>query len=108
MLPLAVKNTMASLNTARGLLQAGFASPAFVWAVRSAEIFFREALLFPLWYEETGDVGKSFDATRQFLESGKWERAIRRVREAYDLTGVDHEARMEDGGDAWVYWRRVF
>lgn len=105
-LPLAIKHTTESLETAKSLYAAGFSSPAFVWAVRSAEIFFREALLFPLEYERTGDVAEAFAATRELFGSGKWERSLRRVRESYGLTGTDHDALLESGEEAWGYWRR--
>lgn len=105
-LPLAIKHTTESLEAAKSLYAAGFPSPAFVWAVRSAEIFFREALLFPLEYERTGDVAEAFAAARELFGSGKWERSLRRVRESYGLTGPDHDAVLESGEDAWDYWRR--
>lgn len=105
-LPLAIKHTTESLETAKSLYAAGFSSPAFVWAVRSAEIFFREALLFPLEYERTGDVADAFAAARELFGSGKWERSLRRVRESYGLSGPDHDALLESGEEAWGYWRR--
>jgi hypothetical protein len=107
LLPLAIKHTTESLETAKSLYAAGFSSPAFVWAVRSAEIFFREALLFPLEYERTGDVAEAFAATRELFGSGKWERSLRRVRASYGLTGPDHDALLESGEDAWGYWRHI-
>jgi hypothetical protein len=107
-LPLAIEHTRKSLDTAQQLLDAGFPSAAFVWATRSAEIFMREALLFPLWYEETGDVRASFSEVRDFLGSGKWSRSIRRVREAYGLIGDEHDALTDSGEDAFVAWTRDF
>ena len=107
-LPLAIEHTRKSLDTAQHLLDAGFPSVAFVWASRSAEIFMREALLFPLWYEETGDVRASFAEVRDFLGSGRWGRSIRRVREAYGLIGDEHDALTDSGEDAFVVWTRDF
>jgi hypothetical protein len=79
-----------------------------VWATRSVEVFMREALLFPLVFAETGDVRSSFAEVRDFLRSGKWNRSIRRVREAYGLVGDDHEAVTETGEDAFVAWTRDY
>jgi HEPN domain-containing protein len=107
-LPLAIEHTRKSLDTAQQLLDAGFPSAAFVWATRSAEVFMREALLFPLWYEETGDVRASFSEVRDFLGSGRWSRSIRRVREAYGLIGEAHNALTDSGEDAFVAWTRDF
>lgn len=105
-LPLAIKHTCTSLETARELHAAGFRSPAFVWAVRSGEIFFREALLFPIEFEATGDVRASFAKVRELFRAGKWTSAIRRVRDAYGLEGSEHDALMDSGEDAWIYWGR--
>ena len=107
-LPLAIEHTRKSLDTAQQLLDAGFPSAAFVWATRSAEIFMREALLFPLWYEETGDVHASFAEVRDFLGSGRWSRSIRRVRETYGLIGEEDDALTDSGEDAFVAWTRDF
>lgn len=108
-LPLAIRNTNQSLDTARKLLTDGFPSPAFVWAVRSAEIFLREALLFPIWFAETGDVEHSFrEVRRSFGDGGRWNLSIRRVREAYGLEGDDHDALTDSGEDAFAAWTRDF
>ncbi len=107
-LPLAVDHTRKSLQTAQALLDAGFPSAAFVWATRSAEIFIREALLFPLAFEETGDVRASFTEVRDLFGSGRWNLSIRRAREAYGLEGTEHEALTETGEDAFGAWTRDF
>jgi HEPN domain-containing protein len=107
-LPLAIENTRRSLESAQRLLDAGFSSPAFVWAIRSAEIFIREALLFPLEFEATGDVRASFSKVRGFHRSDQWSRSIARIREAYGLRGAHDTALTESGEDLFGAWSRDF
>jgi hypothetical protein len=105
-MPLAIEHTLRSLDTAKELHAAGFLSPAFVWAVRSGEIFFREALLFPIEFEATGDITASFAKVRHLFQGGRWAQAIKRVRTAYGLEGAEHDALIENGEAAWLYWSR--
>jgi len=105
-LPMAVERTRRSLDTAKALHSAGFLSPAFVWAVRSGEIFFCEGLLFPIEYEASGDVEDAFRRVRDAFRGGKWGAAEKRIRAAYGLTDEDHLAETTSGEDALVYWGR--
>lgn len=54
-----------SLQVARELLEAGYPSPAFVWAVRAVEVFYKEFLLAPHFYE--GDWGRGRSESEQAL-----------------------------------------
>jgi hypothetical protein len=53
-----------------------------------------------------GDVKASFAKVRELFRAGKWTSAIRRVRETYGVEDSVHDALMESGEDAWVYWGR--
>ena len=102
--PLAKKKSDDSLATARALAAAGFPSPAFVWAVRSAEIFMREAVLFPYFYEQTDDVPLAFRKAQQVFGNGsKWTKALAYVRDQFGLDLSD--ALTDDGRDAFAVWQ---
>jgi HEPN domain-containing protein len=102
--PQAKAKTDESLETARTLSAAGFHTPAFVWAVRSAEIFMRECLLFLHLYEEMGDIRRAFRRTQQIFGKGSdWNRALRFVQEEFDLDYSD--ALTSDDRDAFAVWQ---
>jgi hypothetical protein len=101
-----VRRAAESLDTARALLEAGFPSPALVWAERAAEIFIRDALLFPVEYGEQFDIRKAMKAASGVFGSGKWTRSVAKVRAAYGLGDPEHDALDPDGDDAWADWAR--
>lgn len=105
-LPLAIRRSTESQELATALLAGGHRSPAFVWAVRAAEIFFRDGLLFALEYEKTGDVDAAAEAAKAVIGGGKWTRTVRTIREAYGLEEPEHDMVTEGGEDAWVCWGR--
>lgn len=74
--------------------------------MRSAEIFFRDGLLFALEYEKTGDVDAAAEAAKAVIGGGKWTRTVRTIREAYGLEEPEHDMLTESGEDAWIYWGR--
>jgi hypothetical protein len=104
-LPLAIANTLQSLETAQALLADGYPSPAFVWAVRSTEILFREAILFPIYFQRRGDVRWAFKKAREEFRTGpSWKRAFEFAREQHGV-GEDHDPPLtKDGRDAWKVW----
>lgn len=101
--PFAVGRARGSLETARQLNDAGFPTPAFVWAVRSAEMFLRDCVLFCHFFEESGDVDKALKKARRVLRKGKWAAAIRFVETEF---GPFDQALTTDGENAWAVWQR--
>ena len=47
----AIRRARSSIDQAHELVDAGFPGPAYVWAVRSIEIFVKEVMLLPLFLE---------------------------------------------------------
>src|SRR2546430_13288952 len=72
-----------SLSLSRNLLAADAPGPAFVWAVRAVEIFVRECLLFPHYYEQAGDDRSAFRKAAKVFGSGEWTRSLAVATEAY-------------------------
>jgi hypothetical protein len=105
-LPAAVRRSSECEATARSLLDAGFRSAAFVWAVRAAEIFFRDGLLLAIEYEASGDLDAAANAAQDVIGGGKWSRTVRTIRSAYGLNDARHDIQTEGGEDAWLYWGR--
>jgi hypothetical protein len=100
----ASQRAAASLVTARGLLEAGYPSPAYVWAVRTIEIFVKEFMLLPYFLTESnGDWTRAWREVKSTFESAKWTRAVRLVNEVY---GPLDPMLTEDGRDVWDEWKR--
>ena len=93
-----------SLSQSQELLAHGASGPAFVWAVRAIEIFVRECLLFPHFYEQTGDLTGSFRKAAKVFGSGNWPLALSIATEAY---GPLDAPLTETDEDAWRHWKRV-
>ena len=99
----AIARSGASLAEAHALLDAGFPGPAFVWAVRSIEIYVKEVMLLPLFLEEThGDEELAWRKARELFDPSKWARAIRKVDEVY---GPLEPMTTEDGKNVWDVWK---
>lgn len=95
----------ASLAVARGLLATDFAGPAYVWAVRSIEIFVKELMLLPLFLEQTnGDWDTAWKRVRATFKAGRWNPALRLIDAAY---GPLDPMLTETGEDVWAVWKRV-
>lgn len=95
----------SSLAEAQALLEAGFPSPSYVWAVRSVEIYLKEVMLLPLFLEQhDGDWRRAWRSIRNTFGSGNWRRAIREVDSAY---GPLDPLLTEDGADVWDVWSTV-
>jgi hypothetical protein len=92
-----------SLAEARRLNAAGFPTAAFVWAVRSAEMYLRDCVLFCHFFEETGDVDKALKKARGIFGDGKWAAALRFAEEEF---GPFDEPLTTDGDNAWKVWQR--
>lgn len=98
----AVARSNASLAVARALQDAGFASPSYVWAVRSVEVYVKEVMLLPIFLEQhDGDWRRAQRKIRDTFGSGHWRRAVRAVDEAY---GPLDPMLTEDGKDVWDVW----
>ena len=103
-LTVAMGRCVTSLDTARQLTAAGFNGPAYVWAVRSVEIFMREFALLPYFLSS----GRAFDeawkkARRAFGGGGDWNQAMATVENA---CGEIDEMLTTDDEDAWAMWKR--
>lgn len=98
------RRAAVSLNESRRLAKLGFTDPAFVWAVRAVEIFVRECLLFPLYYEELGDLGAAHKRACNVFGSGNWARALDVASKFY---GPFDQPLTDADEDAWAHWRRV-
>jgi len=90
-----------SIQVARELLELGYPSPAFVWAVRAVEIFYKEFLLAPHFYE--GDWGKAVRRANKLFGSSNWDRAVAKVDEVF---GPLDKMITELGNDALEVWIR--
>ena len=106
----AIKRSRDSAAEARRLLEAGFPGPAYVWAVRSVEIFVKEVMLLPLFLIEIEGKPDEFDRVwgeawqriRDSFGSGRWDGALRKVDEAF---GPLAPMRTDDGKDVWSEWK---
>lgn len=90
-----------SLDTAARLREAGFPSAAYVWAVRSVEIFFRQCVALCSYYDEGEDVLAAIDRATKFVGNGNWSRVwslVDSLVEEIPLTDTDE--------DAWAHWKR--
>jgi hypothetical protein len=94
----------ASLAEAERLRVEGFLGPAYVWAVRGVEMFVRNCLLLPAYYEELRDTVAATDRASKQLGAGEWDRALREVMRRY---GPLDQALTDDDRNAWTHWRKV-
>jgi hypothetical protein len=102
---IAIARASESGDTSKRLLEAGFPGPAYVWAVRSVEIYFKEVVLLPSYLEEfDGDWERSWREVAALFGSGKWSRARRRLNHVY---GQMEPMITEDGQDVWDVWDSV-
>lgn len=93
-----------SLDVSRRLGELGFTDPAFVWAVRAVEIFVRECLLLPLYYEETGDLDTAYKKAHKIFGSGNWTGVIDTATKFY---GPFDQPLTDTDEDAWAHWKRA-
>lgn len=102
-LPAASNRVSESLATAKALLEGGFPGPAYVWAVRSVEMFFKEFLLAPHFYEQAGqDWWKALKLAEREFGSSNWKRAMEKVEEVY---GPLDPMLTDDDQDPFQVWR---
>jgi hypothetical protein len=103
----AVRRSRGAAAEAHRLLEAGFPGPAYVWAVRSIEVFVKEVMLLPLVLEEI-DLGaddhweQAWKRVRELFGNGRWDLALRKVEEAY---GNLDPMETDDGKDVWSVWK---
>jgi len=94
-----------SLDTARGLLASNFCGPAYVWAVRSVEVYLKEVVLLPLFLETNdGDWVKARKSIRRLFGSGNWSGAIKKIEQEY---GPFKPMLTEDNENVWDAWKQT-
>jgi hypothetical protein len=95
----------ASLAMSQALVTGGYAGPAYVWAVRSVEVFIKDFVLLPLYLEENGgDFQRAAKRVRDVFQSGKWDRALREIDTAF---GPLEPMLTEDNRDVWSVWKSI-
>jgi hypothetical protein len=92
------------LEASRRLLEHDEPGPAFVWAARAVEIFVRECLLFPHYYERLGDERAAYNKASRKFGSGNWVSALAIATAAY---GPLDDPLTDSDEDAWRHWKRV-
>jgi hypothetical protein len=92
-----------SMATAKELLAREFAGPALVWAVRSVEIFMKEFLVAPIYFDGSGSKGwfKALKQAGKAFGSSNWKKAMAIVKKEY---GPLDPMLTEDGTDAYQEW----
>jgi hypothetical protein len=106
----AIRRSRYSAAEARRLLEAGFPAPAYVWSVRSLEIFVKNVMLLPVFLEEIEGEHDEFDRVwveawkriEDLFGNGRWDVALRKVQETY---GPLDPMLTEDGKDVWSVWK---
>jgi hypothetical protein len=107
----AIRRSRDSVAEGRRLLDAGFPGPAYVWAVRSIEVFIKEVMLLPVFLEEIEGEPDAFDRVwaeawkrvGECFRNDRWDAALRKVQEAY---GTLDPLPLTDGGDdVWSVWK---
>jgi hypothetical protein len=95
-----------SITVAKELLAAGFAGPALVWAVRSVEIFIKEFLVAPVYFDGSGSEGwfKALKRANRDFGSSNWKKAMAIVQAEY---GPLDPLLTEDGADAYQAWEKT-
>src|SRR5262249_43285797 len=102
-LVVASKRVGESMDEARKLLDAGFAGPALVWAVRSVELFVKAFLVTPVYFDgsESKGWGRAFKRASKDFGSSNWKKAMAVVQARY---GPLDPMLTEDGADAYEVW----
>lgn len=90
-----------SLRVARELLDLDYPSPALIWAVRAVEVFYKEFLLAPHFFE--GDWQQAVRKASKLFGSSNWNKAIAKVDEVF---GPLDEMVTDLGNDALDVWIR--
>ena len=94
-----------SLDTARSLLASNFYGPAYVWAVRSVEVYLKEVVLLPLFLETNdGDWVRARKSIRKLFRSGKWNEASKEINQAY---GPLDSMLTENNDNVWDIWKQT-
>lgn len=91
----------ASLETAKDLLQAGYPSPALVWAVRSVEIFLKEFVLSARYTAEGVSWDRAFRKAGKLFDKLSWRNAFDEINEVF---GPLDPMAGESGRDALDTW----
>ena len=101
----AIARVRVSIDTAQRLLASNFYGPAYVWAVRSVEVYLKEVILLPLFLEtHYGDWRKARRSVRRLFGPGNWSRAIQKIEREY---GPLDPMLTEDNENVWAVWKQV-
>jgi hypothetical protein len=92
-----------ALETSRQLLDAGFPSAAFVWAVRAVEMFVREFLMAPAYFDGGGyaEWMRAMKKARKAFGRNNWRKARAVVEKEW---GPIAPLLTESGDDVWQDW----
>lgn len=91
----------AALEEARALNAQGHSGPAFVWAIRAAEILMRDFVLTPHYLLQGLPWEKAWRKGSQILGSSNWDRAFAKADEWY---GPFDAPLTTDERNAWKVW----
>lgn len=104
LLEVAHRRALLSLEAARELQSEGFADPAFVWAVRSVEIFTKEWMLAPAYMTHEGlDLSRAMKRASRKFGSSNWQAAFHEIER---LCGPIDPMLTEANADAWLHWQK--
>src|SRR5262245_11148139 len=94
---------IVALEEARRLNVEGHPGPAFVWAVRAAEIFMRDFVLAPHFMLKGLPWRKAWQKGSQVLGTSNWAKAFAKADEWY---GPFDEPLTTDSRNAWKVWTK--
>jgi hypothetical protein len=94
---------VAALEEARELTAGGFHGPAYVWAVRAAEVFMRDFVLAPHFMLEGLSWPKAWARGSKVLGASNWAKAFAGANEWY---GPFDEPLTTDNRNAWEAWTK--
>jgi len=97
------RRALAALEEARRLHDAEFHGPAYVWAVRAAEVFMRDFVLAPRFMLEGDPWRKAWAKGSNVLGSSNWAKAFKSADRWY---GPFDEPLTTDDRNAWKAWTK--
>lgn len=98
------ERAVEALDEARALRRDGHPDPAFVWAVRAAEIFIRDFVLTPHYLLEGLPWARASKRAAKVLGPSNWTKAFAKATEWY---GPFDEPLTTDDRNAWEVWEKV-
>lgn len=99
----AIERSHRCLDLAEAMSSAGFHTPAYVWAVRSIEVFVKEVMLLPIYFGQSGgDFNSSWKKTQKVFGSSNWGPAMKLVDDTF---GPLDPMVTDDGKEVWAEWK---